>query len=329
MFTNNSNLPLSLAVMLAHDEYPEHREGVISVTTLLKPIKQIILGMQVKRDTVGSTTDISSRIASAYGTAVHNSMESAWRSEKLPETLRLLGYPPGMVKLVKVNPTSTYLAENEECIPIYTEQRTEKEFMGWVISGESDFIAEGRVRDLKTTGTYTYTAQTNDLKYILQGSMYRWLKPDIITDDVMAIDYAFTDWSALQASIQKDKYPQMRMMEQLFTLMSLAETEKYIKTKLSLIDDLRYSEQHEMPRCTNEDLWVQPSKWKYYKKPEAKRATRVYDTQPEAVAHLTKDGSIGVVMEHKGEVKACRYCEALPICEQAQTYINSGELKLG
>jgi len=329
LFTNDKNLPLSLGVMLAHDEYPEHREGVISVTTLIKPVKQIILGMRAKKDSAKATTDISSRIASTFGTAVHNAMENAWCSDRLPETLKLLGYPPGMVKNVVVNPSDDYLDINEDCIPIYTEYRIEKEFAGWVISGEFDFVAEGRVRDLKSTGAYTYTNKTNDAKYILQGSMYRWLNPEKITDDIMAIDYVFTDWSALQASIQKDKYPQLRMMEQLFQLMSLTETRQYVEEKLSAVDRLRYAEQSEMPLCTDEDLWVQPSKWKYYKKADAKRATRVYDTQPEAMAHLMKDGNTGIVIENKGSVKACRYCDALPTCEQAQTYLNSGELVLG
>ena len=78
MFSNDKNLPLSLAVMLAHDEYPEHREWVISVTTLLKPIKQIILGMRVAKNNVHSVKDISGRIASSYGTAIHNALEASW-----------------------------------------------------------------------------------------------------------------------------------------------------------------------------------------------------------------------------------------------------------
>ncbi len=327
MFTNDKNLPLSLSVMLAHDEYPVHREGVISVTSLLKPIKQLVLGMRMSKESVGGTQDISSRIASSYGTAVHNSLEAAWCSDRLPETLQSLGYPQSVINKVRVNPDDEDLLD-PSIIPIYTEYRTEKEFNGWIISGEFDFVSDGRVRDLKTTGTYTYTAKTNDDKYILQGSMYRWLNPERITDDVMAIDYAFTDWSGLQASIQKDKYPQTRMMEQLFVLMSLEETEEYVSNKLRQVDELRHAEEHMIPPCTDEDLWIQPSKFKYFKKPDAKRATRVYDTHAEALAHYTKDGAIGIVMEHKGEVKACRYCDALPICAQAQRYINSGELKL-
>ena len=311
--------------MVAHDEYPEHREGVISVTSLLKPIKQLVLGLRVDRKAEG-TQDVSSRIASSFGTAIHNSLEAAWKSPELPNTLHQLGYPDGMIKHIKINPDDAELGP--DTIAIYTEYRTEKVIGNWILSGEFDFVAEGRVRDMKTTGTYTYINGTNDDKYVLQGSLYRWLNPERISDDIMAMDYGFTDWSALQATIQKDKYPQLRMMEQLFNLMSIPDTERYIKGKLAQLDTLRYAEQSDMPDCTNEELWVQPSKFKYYKKMDAKRATRVYDTYQEALSHYMKDGGVGIIHEHKGEVKACRYCEGLPTCEQAQRYINSGELKL-
>lgn len=326
MVTNNNNLPLSLSVFLAHDEYPEHREGVISVTTLLKPIKQIVLGMRISGNQ--GEQDISGRIASTFGTAIHNGIENAWCSPRLPDTLKELGYPKGMIERVRVNPSQTMLDDNEDIIPVYTELRTEKEFMGWIISGEFDFVAEGRVRDFKTTGVYTYIKQTNSNKYILQGSLYRWLNPSKITDSVMAIDYIFTDWSALNARTQKDTYPPTRMMEQIYELLPIPKAEEYVKDKLNLIDKFRLADQSEIPKCTNEDLWVDPSKFKYYKKIGAARATRVYDTAAEANSHFIKDGSVGAVIEHKGTVKACRYCEALPICDQANAYINSGELTL-
>lgn len=325
MYTNDTNLPLSLAVFLAYDEYPVTDDKTISVTTLLKPIKQIVLGMRVTKG--DKKQDISTNIASAFGTAMHNGIEKAWTSDKLPETLALLGHPPGLIKHIKVNPKDSELKEDD--IAVYTEYRTSKEFMGWIISGEFDFVADGRVRDFKTTGTYTYMNNTMVDKYPLQGSMYRWLNPEKITDDVMAIDYIFTDWSGLSAATQGSKgYPSSRMMEQLFKLMSLEDTESFVAEKLRMIDKYLQCEEYEIPACTNEDLWVEPSKFKYYKTASAKRATRVYDTPEEAYAHMRRDGSTGSVIEHKGAVKACKWCPALSNCEQANRYINSGELKL-
>lgn len=330
-FSNKENLPLSLAVFLAHDEYPHAQDVMrISVTSLLKPIKAIILGKRVPKGS--GQTDITTRMASVYGTAMHNHLERAWCSEALPETLRNLGYPPGAIKCIRVNPTEDELAkaeaEGEDIIPVYTEFRTEKTLDGYTITGEFDFLADGKIRDLKTTGTYSYISRTKDEDYRLQGSMYRWLNPKKVTDDIMSIDYIFTDWSSLSARTQ-DGYPPTRMTSRDFEMLSINDTERFIKDKLQLITMFKDAEEKDIPSCTNEDLWVNASKYKYYKNPEnAKRATKVYDTLSEANAHLYRDGSVGVVIEFKDDIKACIYCEALPICEQALEYINTGELKL-
>ena len=42
----------------------------------------------------------------------------------------------------------------------------------------------------------TYQNQSKDREYRLQGSMYRWLNPKIITKDVFNINYIFTDFNA-------------------------------------------------------------------------------------------------------------------------------------
>ena len=45
-YLNNSNVPLSLAVFLATDNY-DHESDTISATTLIKPLRQIILAARV------------------------------------------------------------------------------------------------------------------------------------------------------------------------------------------------------------------------------------------------------------------------------------------
>ena len=62
------------------------------------------------------------------------------------------------------------------------------------------FVAEGKVQDFKSTSVYTYLNQTNKDKYILQGSIYRWLNEDTITRDTMDIHFIFTDWNKKRLS---------------------------------------------------------------------------------------------------------------------------------
>ncbi len=327
--TNSKNIPLSLALWLGWDTYA-HSDNPhqISVTTLIKPLKQIIMGQRAGEGMSESTQDVSSMIASAMGTSLHNGIEAAWCSEQAPEILRSLGYPKRVVERMVINPEDG--EDLTDKIPVYTERRTNKQVGKWTISGEFDFCAEGTVRDFKSTGTYTYTHKTNDDKYALQGSMYRWLNPEIITSDRMYIDFIFTDWSALSARTQSG-YPESRVMEYPLTLRSVEETDAYIKHKLSMLEELATAEEELIPSCTKEDLWASDPVYKYYNAKAAvtmKRATKNYKTMHEAEAHRVRDGSMGVVIMQRPVVKACRYCPGLSVCKQGQGYLNDGSLKL-
>lgn len=165
--------------------------------------------------------------------------------------------------------------------------------------------------------------------YLLQGSIYKWLNPNIIKKDHMNIHYIFTDWSAADAK-QKPEYPQARVLTQRIPLISLEETQQYVESKLMQYDQYRDAPESEIPYCTDEDLWRKETVWKYYKDPSKieGRSTKNFTTSAEAFARLAQDGSVGIVKEVKGGVVACRYCSAFPVCTQKDTYILSGELTL-
>ena len=75
--TNLNNIPLPLAVWLATSNYDGNKApNEISVTTLMKPLKQIILSKRVNKDDL--CLDVSSLAASTIGTALHDSIEQAW-----------------------------------------------------------------------------------------------------------------------------------------------------------------------------------------------------------------------------------------------------------
>lgn len=64
-FKNTSNVALSVAVWLANDTYDYNDDRqVISVTTLLKPVKQIILEQRAARSNVIDHEEISNMVAS-------------------------------------------------------------------------------------------------------------------------------------------------------------------------------------------------------------------------------------------------------------------------
>jgi len=140
--------------------------------------------------------------------------------------------------------------------------------------------------------------------------------------------YLFTDWSAMKAKVDRS-YPQSKILVKTFNLMSLQETENFIKQKLSLIQKYNKSSQSELPECNSEDLWRRETTYKYYKNPAKKsRSTKNFDNLIEANNRLAADGHVGEVVTVPGEVIFCRYCPAVSMCVLAEQYILSGELKL-
>lgn len=319
--TNNTNIPMPLAVWLASDEYLYSEDpNLVSATTLLKPIKSLVLG---RLSSEQATIDISEVIASRLGTAIHSSVEKAWLNTNLVDVLTSMGYPSKLIQKIKVNPISI----TEDDIPIYLEKRVNKKIDGFTISGQFDIAIDGHLYDVKSTGTFGYMNQSNATKYIQQASIYRWLNPDIITDNIFSILYVFTDWSSVKAK-QETNYPKSRLLEQKFSLMSLQETENFIKNKLALVK--RYTTNpHELPDCTDEDLWVKPSIFSYYKnRDKLDRSTKNFDTFWEANQRFIEDGSIGIIKERKGEAVFCKYCSVRNTCKQAANLIQEGRLIL-
>lgn len=321
--TNQKNLPLTTAVWLAHDTYDRVvTPDYISATGVIRPLKQIILAMRV--DPSDQITDVSDLVASRMGQSIHDSIERAWLSS-YERALKNLGYPQNIIDRVIVNPTPDQLAQMENPIPVYLEQRRIKELMGFKIGGKFDIVAEGTLEDYKSTKVFTYVKGSNHLDYILQGSIYRWLNPEIITNDVMRINYIFTDWLKSRASYDPN-YPKTPIISKTFPLMSLQEIESWMLHKLTEIKRLQHAPEEQLPPCTDEELWRTESTWKYYSDPaKLSRATKNFETQAEANSHMITKGK-GIVIQAKGMVKRCNYCPAFTVCKQKDQYLADGSL---
>jgi hypothetical protein len=321
MYSNKQNIPLAVAVFLATDNYDHNSDPrEISVTTLIQPTRQIILSERAG-DAGAGTGDISDLIASRLGTAVHEGIERAWLNP-IPG-LTKLGMPEEVINAITVNPEGQNL---EGLIPVYLEKRTKKEIDGRIVSGCFDICADGILGDFKNTGTFMYTKRKSDMKYILQGSIYAWLNPEIVTDETLHIYFIFKDWSRKKA-LGSDKYPPSPIHDYQLRMKSFEETEIYIKNKLADINKHRYTLEADLPNCPDEDLWMDEPEYKYYANPEAKRATKVFGTDVAAAYAYKASKGKGVVKEIKSEPKACSWCPAVN-CSQRNGYVASGILKL-
>lgn len=321
--TNNKNIRMSMAVFLAHDDYDyDPRPNTLSATTLQKSVRQIILGKRVISSDM--SMDISSLTASTYGTSIHDGIEKAWSHGNHLKALRRLGISQETLERFKINPKPEEITANT--IPIYIEQRVEKQFGKWIIVGKYDFVGDGQLEDHKTTGVFTYMKKTHNEKYKQQGSVYRWLNPTIITNDQMIINFIFTDWSTLKATTERDKgYPPERLMSVPIYLMSVSETERFIQNKLKDIEANINTPEPDLPLCNQEELWQAETVYAYYKNPDSTgSSTKNFDNFAEAQMRLMKDGSTGVIKIRKGMVKYCAWCPAAPVCSQRQQLIADG-----
>lgn len=320
MLTNKNNLNLAMQVWLINDSYDYVSDPkYISATSLLKPVRQIILEKRLEGSPDG---DISDMITSKYGTSIHSGIEEAWTNSKLPDNLRKLGINDATIDRIKINPTEP----KEGDINIFLEKRSTRKINGWTVGGKFDLIIDGKLYDNKSTSTWSYIYGSRVDDYTKQLSIYRWLNTDLVTDDHFTINYIFTDWSQTKALQQKD-YPQCRIISKDYELMELADIERYIKNKLDKVDKYINAEEAEIPECTDEELWREPPKFKYYKDPtKLAKATKVFESQLEANAYCLEKGT-GIVIPVSGSVRRCAYCRCFNQCSQKNRYLEDGSLK--
>jgi hypothetical protein len=224
-----------------------------------------------------------------------------------------------------VNPEPEDLKKGQ--IPVYLEKRGFREFEDVVLTGQIDFIIGKSYTDFKSTSTFAWTSGNKDQDYILQGSIYRWLFPDLIKNDVMEIGFIFTDWARYRTA--DPKYPQTRVTQKEFPLMSLEDTEAWISNKLAEIrkNAKAFSKgQSKMEPCNDKQLWRSEPKFKFYadaaKAKLGGRSTKNFDSLSDAQIHHKAKGGTGAIITIPGEVKACEYCPAFAICEQRKDYFN-------
>lgn len=311
-YTNNSNISLPLAIWALMDNYNyDGRDNVISVTTLLKPIRQIVLGRRYK-DCM-KEIDAENLIASSMGTALHDSVEKAWKDKD---------------KVLNILDNLGYIASESIYNDVILERRSEKELNGYIISGQFDIAFRGTVCDIKSTSVYSYIFGSKEEDYRLQMSIYRWLNQDIITDDYGYIEYIFTDWSQVKA-LQDSQYPQKRILSHKIKLLSIEDTNTWIMNKLADIAKYEALNDDDLIECSDEELWRTNDVWKYYKPNKSgeinyTRATKVCDSEEQA--NSLKNSQGGAVVLYKGEIKRCKYCNYTNICKQYEKFKIRGEI---
>lgn len=318
--TNTAGISLPMAVWLLHDDYDYNsKPNYISATTLLKGVKQIVMSQRVPA--CESVMDVSDFTASRIGTAIHDGIEKAWTNDAYKK-LKSLGYPDSVALNVMINPTDEQLASNPDIIPIYFEKRSTRELNGFLIGGKFDTVMQGRLFDYKSTSVWTYIKGRKDEDYALQGGIYRWLNPELITDDRIYIQFIFTDYQKHEAK-RDPKYPQSRILEYPVKLPSLQDTENFIRRKLDALSRSWDLPEEALTPCSDKELWRGDTQYKYYSKPDNIKATKTFDSLAEANSFMSLEKKgVGIIKTVPGQVRACEYCKAFPICKQKDQYFD-------
>jgi len=326
VYQDKFNISLPLAVYLCHDKYDYNSHPhTISATSLMKPIREIVLARQNKD--LDKVIDISQLISSRMGSSIHDGAEEAWRDPKaIHNALEAKGML-GIEDRIVVNPDN--LGDLPPgMIPVYLENRSEKAIEDFIVSGKYDIVYGGQLSDYKSTSVWGYVYGSNIDDYRRQGSIYRWLNPKIITKETIEIQYIFTDWSAVKAK-QSPDYPAAKYLTATYPLFSYDETEEWIRNRLKEVSRNLPLEQLQLPKCTKEELWQTDDVYKYFKNPQnVSRATKNFSDKLAAESYMMDQGGVGRIDTVEGQVKRCKYCSVVGICDQAAMFIEQGVANL-
>jgi len=235
--TNVHGLPQSIVAAVTADPYVGG--GDISVTKLIDA-PQIRTLMAQHKDQI--TTDVSERIWSLLGQAVHTILERAALRQE------------GMV----------------------AEDRLYAEVAGWQLSGQFDVMQmdTGVLSDYKVTTVYKlqnidgWTQQLNVLRWLAHKNGIA-----VTSLEIIAI---LRDWKKGEAERKPDSYPQTPIVRVEIPLWSLEDAEEYILDRVQLH---QYAQQGGRVDCTDEDRWYTGTQFALMKE-GGKRAVKLFDERP-------------------------------------------------
>jgi len=285
--TNKYNLPQTFVNVLQRDPYTKGKAN-LSVTEMINSPRIVMLTKQYGDQLVEDVTD---RIWSLFGTAVHNVLEKGKDDNHI------------------------------------VEQRLHAEMDGWHISGAIDLQIidpDGiTVNDWKVTSVW---AVMNDKpEWEQQLNIYAWLIEKIKKVPVKKLEIVaiLKDWKGRET---KQDYPESQVKVVDIPLWTTEQRESFIKERINLHSNALFSSEigETLPLCTPSEMWETQTTYAV-KKIGNKRATAVCQTLEEAQEKASADKSFEIE-ERKGERRRCAdYCIVSKFCDQYQTYLRERE----
>tara|TARA_R110000823_G_scaffold231612_3_gene358285 strand:- start:92 stop:997 length:906 start_codon:yes stop_codon:yes gene_type:complete len=297
--TNKYGIPDSFLNFLAASKY-SRGDADISVTQLIDSPRVRLLREAHEEEI---EFDLSDRIWSLFGTAVHQVLESSETSEK-----------------------------------VITEERIFAEINGWKISGAIDVQedVDGLIHivDYKVTSVYSILGGTK-LEWELQQNVYAHLIRLVKGRKIGSIKICaiVRDWSRRDATFKPD-YPDAPVCMVDIEVWPAEKAEAYVKERITLHQEAQVAWDTDEANflCSDKERWMKQTQFAVMKT-GAKRALRVFDDQQKAIDHVRGFGQSSTaiyIQRRQGEYTRCagNYCQVAPFCTQATMELVEEELDL-
>ena len=301
-FTNNHGVPFETSIFAAYHSTlysgGAPRVGKLSTTTLIGPLRKAIYGMLQPEST--EPQEISTLLASAKGTAMHQGMTNA-----------LTAYGSGYV----------------------CEQRIETEVDGWKISGEFDILTpDKQIKDLKFVSNYNLKKLQEDMlilqpgmsleemyeqtptyfKYQAQLSVYYYLLNDPEVKPYASILFMLNNGSDM-GKFKVDS-------EVTFPLWPREATQEFIENRVAIIK--QHLADGTLPLCSDAERGYSPAEYKLQRvSPTNGQLTTVrgskFDNYTKFREFVVAKGKLGDVEQiTEAKYTLCNYCNYSSICTQ-------------
>lgn len=186
-------------------------------------------------------------------------------------------------------------------------------FEGFTLVGKPDIVSimERLIRDIKYVSTFAVIFPENRVYWEKQLNLYDWMLQLVIGDSIkiegLQVQALLRDFNKRQAG--HGDYPKHAIHIIDIPRWSHKEQTEFIEERLR--DHLENPERE----CTPEEKWQTATTWAVKKK-GAKRATRVLDSEAEAIEFIKEKGDKTLLIEkRKGQCKKCEeYCIARYVC---------------
>jgi hypothetical protein len=285
IYTNKMGLPDEVFQVLSKERYSGGNSTDYSVTTLKTPPRIVQLERRHDHEV---ETDAIDNLWSMFGQMAHSLLEEHGSDEAL------------------------------------TEERIYLNILGRKISGQVDHYKNGVITDYKVTSAWTlvygsrvkeWEEQLNMYAYLLRASGHDVRRIRIVT--------ILRDWDKNKAKASHD-YPQCPIEIIPITLWDEEEQKEYIEGRTLCQIHAEDKSDEDLPLCTAEEMWEQPSKYAIMKK-DAKRATNVEDTLEAAEMRLAAyDDTKYYIQIRPGKRSRCEdYCPVNKFCNQYKAYVEA------